>query len=693
MKRVVLILGIFAAACGSGTISNEASPGAGGSSSTTTGGSTGVGGGVNAGGSATQVSVKTALPALPAIANVVAKTVDDDVNLTFDPVDGARDYRVYILPDDKDITSDATGHITVKNAIYRCAGDRQAPPTTMDGASQVQSGAIKTLVDGQSVDGVMRTMADATLGYVYATAGAGRTPVYAMGDSAPDADNDCYFQRWATSRVKKYATSESERTMLLAQSWRDDGIAFYVPSVAAANTRPVYTVQPAMGVNGTANRYYYVDGPEATKRGKTETAFQVLTDVGGPDTEPLMRVFYQNGCGKSHDELAAGKPRFERARRQGDQLPVFDLHWAGITGPTTLVVEALADGCPYQGFFATQSQPARDVYPSWQTLDQLRTASPTGEVYINGQHEAGNPKPIARSFISVSPGPKPDLDWFEGFGSPNALGTLKDAPCGEPTNNCWQEFRQASDVEDVSFMFVETDRRATAPLLGELWVTYGDVGADVNGKFRLTPSKKATLAADTFLHATMTVDTFTTGRRYPQIIISDQDVPVQWSMKNGYAFVVQTFVDWPNTFQLELCDHKYWDVNDQCPAFDMYHVMDPNDPNKRIGLAPNAEVGEHMGLDRGTVFDVYASTKRLYMFLDGEPYGCANLPSSSVPAGPVTVTFGDVLYHSGVDHTYAFTSKALQVSTRRHFDNLGFKSGVSAPMWDEKRMPCVSQLK
>jgi len=164
-------------------------------------------------------------------------------------------------------------------------------------------------------------------------------------------------------------------------------------------------------------------------------------------------------------------------------------------------------------------------------------------------------------------------------------------------------------------------------------------------------------------------------------------------MKSGYAFVVQTFVDWPNTYQLELCDHKYWDVNDQCPAFDMYHVLDPNDPNKRIGLAPNPEVGEHMGLDRGTIFDVYASTKRVYLFLDGEPYGCANLPSSSVPAGPVTITFGDVLYHSGVDHTYAYTSKALQVSTRRHFDNLGFKSGVSAPMWDEKRMPCVSQLK
>ena len=323
---------------------------------------------------------------------MVAKAVDDDVNITFDPVDGARDYRVYVLPDDKDISSDGSGHITVKNAIYRCAGDRQAPPTTMDGAAQVQSGAIKTLVDGQSVDGVMRTLADATLGYIYVTAGAGRVPVYAMGDPSASGDNDCYFQRWAASRVKKYVTSEAERTMLLGQSWRDDGIAFYVPAAAGATTRPVYTSQPAMGGNGTANRYYYVDGAEATKRGKTETAFQVLADGSEAGTQPLMRVFYQNACGKSHDELAAGKPRFERARRQGDQLPVYDLHWAGITGATTLVVEALAEGCPYQGFFATQAQPARDVYPTWQTLDQLKAASPTGEIYINGQHDAGQPQ-------------------------------------------------------------------------------------------------------------------------------------------------------------------------------------------------------------------------------------------------------------------------------------------------------------
>jgi hypothetical protein len=708
-----------AAACSSATV-GETNPtnddGTAGTNVAATGGSSNVGaggasvgaGGANTssmggGGSAakmpgggTEVTVKTALPDLPKFGKVTATAVDDNVNISFDPVDGARDYRVYALPDDKDVSSDASGHVTVKNAIYRCAGDRQAPSTNVDGAKPVQGNNITTLVDGQKVDGYTRTLPEATLGYVYTTPGMGRVPVYALGDPAANGDSDCDFlgitTQWQESRSKTYTTSDSERTMLLGQNWRDDGIAFYVPAAAASGTKSVYTATKVDNIWTT--RYYYIDGPEAAMRGKTETAFQVL-GAAAADTQPLMRVFYQNGCGRSHDELTVGKSRFDRARIQGDEQPVFGLHWAGITGPTTLVVEALADGCPYQGFFGAQSEPARDVYPTWLTLDQLHAASSTGEVYINGQHMAGvNPKPIARSFIQIEPGPKPDLDWFNGFHDASSMGSMMmDTKCGALDGNCWQQFRRVSNTLDLSFMFVETDRWAFAPILGELWVNFGDVGADVNGKFRLTPSTKATLAADTYVYTTMTVDTFSTGRRYPQMIISDQDVPVQINMQKGYAIVIQTFGGWPNTYEVQACDHQYWDVNNQCPKYDLHHVYDPNDATKVTGLLPNAEIGEHSGMDRATKLEAYASSKHVFLFMDGEPYGCADLPSSTVPNGPVTMTYGDVLYHSGVDLTFAYTHEALQVSTRRHFDNLGFKSGVAAPEWDFKRLPCATNLK
>jgi hypothetical protein len=188
---------------------------------------------VGAGGSVTMgadTSVTTALPALPKMANVKATAFDDSVEITFEPVDGARDYRVYALPADADVSSDTAGHVTVKNAIYRCSGDRQAPKTVEDAEPPVQGLNIRTLVDGQDVDGIKRAAADASLGWVYIKPGDGRVPVYALGDPAADGDQDCEFlqsiARWQESRVKKYVTSESERAMLLAQSWRDDGIAF-----------------------------------------------------------------------------------------------------------------------------------------------------------------------------------------------------------------------------------------------------------------------------------------------------------------------------------------------------------------------------------------------------------------------------------------------------------------------------------
>ncbi len=236
---------------------------AGGSSVVGGGGSTGVGGGAGTSSmpGGMEVTVKTALPVLPKFSKVSAAAVDDNVNIVFDPVDGARDYRVYALPDDKDVSSDASGHVTVKNAIYRCAGDRQAPLTNMDAAKPVQGLSFNTLVDGVKVDGYTRTLPEATLGYVYTTPGAGRIPVYALGDSAANADNECDFlgiwARWGESRSKKYVTSESERTMLLSQNWRDDGIAFYVPSAAAAGTRAVYTTTKVDNIWIT--RYYYVD--------------------------------------------------------------------------------------------------------------------------------------------------------------------------------------------------------------------------------------------------------------------------------------------------------------------------------------------------------------------------------------------------------------------------------------------------
>ncbi len=637
-------------------------------------------------------SVKTALPPVPRLAAVSAVAVGDSVSLSVEPVAGARDYRVYVLPSDGDISATGDGLVTVRNAVYRCAGDRQSPRVSGDATPVRQSEAITTIVE-ETVEGYKRTLPEATLGYVYVTPGDGRVPVYALGDPNPKADNSCFHQRWSASRVKRYLTSEQERTKLLALRWRDDGIAFYVPAAGSEGSKPVYTT-------GTDTVLYFVDGPEAGERAGASSAFSVLAQEGPVDAVPLMRVFYQNGCGNSHDELAAGLPRFERARFQGDALPMFDLHWSGITGDTTLVVEALDQGCPYPGMLASVSREAANEegidYPAFLTLEDARAASATGEVFINGQHDAKNkPRPIARSFVKVSPGPKPAMDWFAGFGPEESLPDFNtgawDEPCESPANpQCLREYRQKSEFADITFGSTTPNRSSLGPVLGQLWVTYADVGADVGGKFRLTPNVRGQMSATSYLHVTMEVDDFSTARRYPQIIVSDAAPPVQWRLPGSNTIILQTFPDegtanWPFVHQLQICDHRAWEVNDQCPSAGLYRLME-NDTV--VGLAPIPEVAEHTGVDRSTRLDAFLSTKRAYLFVDDLPYGCLDLPAKGVPSGQVTVTFGDVIYHSGVDEVFAFHRAHQQVVARRHFDNLGFKSGVTAPTWDDGRFPC-----
>jgi len=634
----------------------------------------------------------TALKPVPALVNVKAAATGDSVSLSFDPIDGAVDYRVYELPDNANISTSADGVLTVKNAVYRCAGNRQAPAVTMDAAPQVPSGGARTLVDGQDVNGYKRSLAEATLGYVWAVPGDGRVPVYALGDSDAKADVSCYFMRWNESRVKQYVTSTDDRDQLLKKGFRDDGIAFYVPAAADATTVQIYTSTT------TDARMYFPDGPEVAKRMGAQPAFIALAKAAD-GTLPLMRVYYANMCGTAHDELVAGQSRFNRARAQGDKVPVYGLHWSGLTKQTTLVVEALDAGCPFPGLLSSQSVAAytspdlKIPYASWSTPMDVQAASATGELFINGQAAANSkPRPMARSFVKISPAAAPDLDWSYGFKADDTLGPFADEACGALDGNCYGQYRQNSPTADAGFFAVEEKRHAVGDLFGQLWVTFSDIEGDTNGKFRVTPSTKADMAADSFLYARMEVDTFSTGRRYPQILISDRDAPVQTHLPEGNTLVLQTFGDWPNVFELQVCDHKTWDVNDQCPRFDFYNQYAAGDTTKVKSLAPVVEVGEHSGLDRATLLEIYTSTTRAYLFIDGQPHGCAILPKTGVPSGAATVTFGDVLYHSSADVVFDFSGSKLHNDTIRSFDNLGFKSHVVAPPWDETRFPCTATL-
>jgi hypothetical protein len=692
--------------------SNKSTAGAGGSSSSATGaGTAGTGSGGSGGGMQNPLAascggpmnpgdttIQTNLPTLPQLGNVNACVHGNAVNVTFDPLDAATDYRIYPLPANGDITTNADGSVVVKDAVYRCAGRREAlymlpeQPAVNDNAA---GGA--TIVNGQ-VEGYGRTDTDSVLGYVYTTPGPDRVPVYVLGNGDAGIENgfaQCGRPVFNSTRPKTYTTDDTVRAAKIAMHSRDDGIAFYIPSAASSATHPVYE-----GTFGDSDVLRWTDGPEGTMRmGKGTPLLQVLTATGA-DTAPLMRVHVQPYCGQSHDELVAGSARYKKVRAEGDQ-PLNAVRWSGLTADTVLVVEALDNGCPYQGFLSTEHQDAFSEpfgnmmiqHEAYLTLDDMRAASSTSEVFVNGQYEGGpTPKAIARSFIKATPAPDPMPAFEFSAAFPMAASETFQGVGGD--NPPYVQHYQSTTYDMQAY---NTSSLHAGTQLGEMWFSYSDIAADTNGKIRLTPHVKGTISASSFLHVTAEVDVLSTQRRYPQIIISDQASPVQENLEAGTTLIVQPKDMTPSHVQVQICDHRTWDVNNQCPLL----------PTFGTDFEPNVILpGELTGTDNAVLFDVFLSESRIYVALNGEPYSCIDLPAKAddgnsyhPPTGPVTVTFGDVLYHSAVDFesgsgpvmgdNYLFHRNHMLVSMRRHFANLGFLSNQPAPTWDESRFPCV----
>jgi hypothetical protein len=650
------------------------------------------------------------LPPLPPLTNVVGTVREDSVGIDFDPVDGAVDYRVYTLPSPGDIAANADGSLTIRNAVYRCAGLRQ----TYDLENNLNQGQAGLFLENAPWNWKAQVSSDPTLGYVYVSPADGLVPVYAVG-GYPGSNE----LGWRESRFKRYTTDSAERQMLLGQGWRDDGVVFYVPAAAGSSTQVVYSSQTAATWAGQSwphyTQYYFGAADVSTHMSDTTPPAPAFSVLAAPasGTQPLSAVLYQVDD-QAHTELAVGKERFQRALYQGNG-PLWHVEWSGITRPTTLVVEALASGCPFQGLLSPQHFSAQDPGNarriwSWNTLSDLQTASPTGEVFVNGQYDGvpSAPVPIARSFLQVAPQPATGWDFYEGFHDP--LGPATEVPgClegGGPGYNCGHWTTSKFDIsiyriDESGGSFVFQYGQA----LGQLWEIFDDVASDVTGKVRITPLQTGTVSSDPsqFFHATMSFNMVSTDRRYPQFIISDQSPPVQAGLDNpnNDTLLIQPILGPSMRIEAQaihgLVKGTQWDVNNQLPS----HVFIPSSFQDSSGggnaPSPVEPAFEHAGVDRLTRFDAYVSSQHLYLFMDGAPAGCMLFPSGFVLQGAVTVTAGDVLYHelapdavcSGVK-PFSYLNAHECPETERHFDDIGFASGVPAPAWDETRMPCTA---
>ncbi len=427
-------------------------------------------------------------------------------------------------------------------------------------------------------------------------------------------------------------------------------------------------------------------------------------------TVALHRIFYS--WANSHDVLAAGEAHYGIALHQGNQ-PYASLTWPGLQGTTTFVVEALDQGCPFPGGYIAPSHEASSMVGGIAnqptiTLDEARLS--TGEVFWNGQHDTTNrPKAIARAYVTASPGTRPKMDWLETFDP----GAPWDPPSLLVNDNIGTRIYRNSRY---SFEFEACSAEPSfGPLLGQL-IMSGACNVHIVPR-GITPS----LAADHFLHVRMASDIPSTFRRYPQIWITttpetDESasvlsyqvplnarlgpLPFQMLPPGGYqTIVVQPFGPQPE-LQVEFCDQRGWGVSQQCPRANLYGYpagMQDTSGTPALWL-PVPVLGDIASFDHLVQFDVYASTERVYVYLDGKQAGCAVLPAGRMPSAPVNVAFGYVGYHIEIDPevvddtgTQQYWHRYSLTHLERHMDELGVEENAALPAWDESIHPCGSR--
>jgi hypothetical protein len=660
------------------------------------------------------------LPTLPPVVNVRPNVFDQTLRVDFEPVAGAKDYRIYVNPSPEDILVGENGEVAVRNAIYRCAGQRPVQSRANDPSAFPDASYN---FDAERGRGFGRTNADAPLGHVFLTPRADRVPVYRMAE--PNGAGGFWNSDWVVTPMAEgnsadYVAGVAERDRLVALGYRDDGIVFYAP---VDGTLPVYRAKYAPSFWGDNTSYFFTAGPEHDAR----VTHMDTVDFGErfrihaaptEDSVPLHRVFYL--AGNAHDVLAAGAAKLERVLYQGN-VPVPSLTWSSLTEETTFVIEALDSGCPfpnaYIGAVAAPSDPGNH---GTVTLDEARLSS--GEVFVNGQFPSTNrPKPIARAYVTVSPGARPTMTWQQTFDP----GTELEPFTVQTENNGVFVMRNSTMGADFSGC---STNLSFGSLLGQLVVGFADYGSSCNMSI-FPRGYSTTISSGSYVHMRMTTDIPSTGRRYPQMMLTTTPaldpasnntlynillhsrlgpLPFDINGPDGIrgtaddgelgeevSIIVQPFGG-NHELQIQICDRRGWGVGNQCSQANVYgHHAGNYTETWEEPWTPVPVLGERAGHDRPVRFDVYASTQRVYVYVDGDPAGCAVLPNGMMPQGAVTPAFRAVLYHSDIDETvtpdnssHRYLHDYSLVHTRRTLDDLGVEQGVQVPYWDESVLPC-----
>jgi hypothetical protein len=644
---------------------------------------------------------------LPAFDGIRVETRGDTAIIEFAPVPDAVDYRIYPLPAADAVGRDAQGRQTIRDAIYRCAGKR----TVADRAEEYGSLFSESLITRDN--GYERSADEALLGYVFAHAAPGRLPVYRLAD--PNGHGGYFNAEWIAPLYHEafsaeYVIEPERRAELLRKGFRDDGIAFYVPE---RGDLTLYRVEYEPGPHqGARVSFFFTDGAEYDARTGDDQA--LVLELGSRfsifaepqvDAVPLRRVTYRSGS--SFDVLAAGEAMYQRVLHQAG--PVTSLTWSGLSEPTVLVIEALDAGCPFPNAYvgAAHAEAPSDAagargYPT-DTLAALRRPE-TGEVYLNAQHDPeSRPSPIARSFVSVTPRPLAPMAFASSFSDPDELADMRlheDTLATVYRNARWSIEATGCEKAQLSF----------GSVLGQLFLGMPEC------RLSLVPRGVGShLAAKRFLHVRMATDLPSTARRYPQLLITTARSPEVGEVATAADLVIHNRLgplatsELPGAessilvqphfsyheAQIQFCGQRGWGTTVPCPRANLYGRNAGDVPQwEDEAWLPVPVLSDRVGFDRPVQLDVYASTERVYLFVDGRPTGCAVLPAGQMPEGEVTVAFRAIIDEPWKDELIreepgrTYERDFSHLHSDRRMDDFGIALDVPAPSWDESVLPC-----
>ena len=140
------------------------------------------------------------------------------------------------------------------------------------------------------------------------------------------------------------------------------------------------------------------------------------------------------------------------------------------------------------------------------------------------------------------------------------------------------------------------------------------------------------------------IDSVTTHRRYPQDLISDQTYPVQENMMKGNSVVVETI----SSFGPPRC--RFRCATTRCGT-SMLSVRTTISTVRRPPVRPFLRfpiLASTSPPIAPTATTLRVDEPRVHL-LRRRALRCADLPAGEFKPGQASVTFGDVLYHSGAD--------------------------------------------